>query len=124
MLTHCARTSRKLSTGPLPKPPPASLADHNERMPGPSSPASRLLTLAQTAELLTLEIDDVMALLHAGELRGVRLGQGALWRVEHASVSAYVADQIEQSRRMHLWRQSNAASFPELWGTGAIRHGD
>jgi hypothetical protein len=39
-------------------------------------------------------------------------------------VGDYIDDQIEQTRRMHLWHQSNAASFPELWGSGAVRHGD
>jgi hypothetical protein len=25
---------------------------------------------------------------------------------------------------MALWRQSSAASFPELWGTGVVRNAD
>lgn len=93
-------------------------------MHSPASPAARFLTLAQAAELLTLEIDDVLALLHEGALRGVQLGTNAQWRVEQDSVGDYIDEQIEQTRRMHLWHQSNAASFPELWGTGAVRHGD
>ncbi|MBD3752767.1 MAG: DNA-binding protein, partial [Micrococcales bacterium] len=37
---------------------------------------------------------------------------------------AYLDDQVEQTRRMALWHQSQTASFPELWGTGAIRNPD
>lgn len=93
-------------------------------MPPPAFPVPRLLTLAQAAELLTIDVDEVLALLSEGSLRGVRLGAGAHWRVEHDSIAEYIEEQIEQTRRMHLWNQSNAASFPELWGSGAIRHGD
>ncbi len=93
-------------------------------MPDHSISAERLLTLAQVAELLTLDVDDVLALLHEGRLRGTRLGTAAQWRIEQSSVGDYVDDQIEETRRMHLWHQSNAASFPELWGTQAVRHRD
>jgi len=93
-------------------------------MPTPAFPAPRLLTLAQAAELIAIEIDEVLALLHDGSLRGVCLGASGQWRVEHDSIAEYIEDQIEQTRRMHLWNQSNAASFPELWGRGPVRHGD
>ena len=36
----------------------------------------------------------------------------------------YLDDQTEEARRMALWRESNAASFPELWGRGPVRGGD
>ena len=93
-------------------------------MPDHPISAERLLTLAQVAELLTLDVDDVLALLHEGRLRGTRLGTAAQWRIEQSSVGDYVDDQIEETRRMHPWHQSNAASFPELWGTQAVRHRD
>ena len=54
---------------------------HNDGMHSPASSAARFLTLAQAAELLTLEIDEVLALLHEGSLRGVQLGTNAQWRV-------------------------------------------
>lgn len=105
-------------------PPSRVIHQHNEGMHSPASSAARFLTLAQAAELLTLEIDEILALLHEGALRGVRLGTSAQWRVEQDSVADYIDDQIEQTRRMQLWHQSNAASFPELWGSGAVRHSD
>lgn len=93
-------------------------------MPDHPISAERLLTLAQVAELLAIDVDEVLSLLSEGHLRGARLGTAAQWRIEQSSVGDYVDDQIEQTRRMHLWHQSNAASFPELWGTQSVRHGD
>ncbi|WP_345436752.1 helix-turn-helix domain-containing protein [Microbacterium gilvum] len=81
----------------------------------PEAPASRYLSPAQVAELLDLEPDEVLELIAAGRLRGARLGAPARWRVERASVEEYLVEQHEDSRRRALWRESNAASFPELW---------
>jgi excisionase family DNA binding protein len=85
---------------------------------------ARLIAPAQVADALGITVDEVVDLVLAGRLRGVRVGAPAQWRVEEASVGAYLDDAAEESRRMALWRQSNAASFPELWGSGAVRHSD
>ncbi|WP_345751158.1 helix-turn-helix domain-containing protein [Microbacterium rhizophilus] len=80
-------------------------------------PARRLVPPAQVAELLGVDVDEVLQLVQDGRLRGARVGSPARWRIEHASVGEYLDAQVEEARRMALWRQSNAASFPELWGT-------
>lgn len=87
------------------------------------SPASapRFLAPAQVAELLSIEVDEVVALILAGRLRGSQLGSPARWRVEQDSLAEYLAEQSEEARRMALWRQANAASFPEMWGTNPSR---
>lgn len=92
----------------------------------PEIPAAevRLLAPAQAAEILAITVDEVMALVHEGQLRGMRVGSPARWRVEEASIAEYLDAQAEIARREALWNQSQAASFPELWGTGRIRHGD
>ncbi|GGH37767.1 helix-turn-helix domain-containing protein [Microbacterium album] len=79
--------------------------------------ARRLVPPAQVAELLDIEVDEVIALVQEGRLRGARVGSPARWRIERESVAEYLDAQVEEARRMALWRQSNAASFPELWGT-------
>ena len=84
----------------------------------------RLLAPSQVAELLDVSVDEVLALVHDGRLRGLRVGAPARWRVEEDSVGVYLDDQAEEARRMALWRQSNAASFPELWGRGRVRNPD
>jgi excisionase family DNA binding protein len=77
----------------------------------------QFLTPAQVAELLSIEVDEVIALVLEGRLRGSQLGSPARWRVEAASLDEYLAEQAELARRMALWHQAQNASFPEVWGT-------
>lgn len=79
---------------------------------------------AQVAEMLDLPVDEVVALVLDGRLRGAKVGTPGRWRIEADSVDAYLDDQAEEARRIALWRESNAASFPELWGRGEIRNPD
>lgn len=81
-----------------------------------SRPGPRYLAPSQVAELLSLQVDEVVDLLLAGRLRGAQLGVPARWRVEESSITDYLDAQAEESRRMALWRQSQEASFPEVWG--------
>ena len=84
----------------------------------------RLIAPAQVAEALAVTVDEVIALVQEGRLRGMRVGSPARWRVEERSVTEYLDEQAEEARRIALWNQSNAASFPELWGTGSVRSPD
>lgn len=86
-------------------------------MPDASMPVQRFLAPAQVAELLCIQVDEVIDLIFAGRLRGSKLGSPARWRVEESSLTGYLAEQSEEARRMALWRQANEASFPEVWGT-------
>ncbi|MGN8027843.1 helix-turn-helix domain-containing protein [Microbacterium sp. 22242] len=92
-------------------------------MPDASMPVPRHLAPAQVAELLDVRVEEVVELVLQGRLRGARLGVPAAWRIEERSIAEYLAEQAEEARRMALWRQANAASFPELWGPPA-RLGD
>lgn len=85
------------------------------------APGSRYLAPAQVAELLSIGIDEVIRLVHEGRLRGAQLGSPARWRVEESSLSEYLAEQSEEARRMAVWHQSQAASFPEVWGTSSAQ---
>ena len=71
-------------------------------MPDASPAASRFLAPAQVAELLSIEVDEVIDLVHEGRLRGSRLGSPARWRVEESSIAEYLAEQAEEARRMAL----------------------
>ncbi|TDN88435.1 helix-turn-helix domain-containing protein [Microbacterium sp. BK668] len=93
-------------------------------MPENPTSRSRMLAPAEAAELLGVSVAEVLELVHAAQLRGVRVGSPARWRIEAGSVERYLDDRVEEARRMALWRQSNEASFPELWGTGVIRDSD
>ena len=92
----------------------------------PDDPTSdmRLLAPAQVGEVLGVSVDEVMALVLDGRLRGMRVGAPARWRVDAASVNEYLDDQAEEARRIALWHESQTASFPELWGTGHVRNPD
>jgi len=85
---------------------------------------SRLLAPAQVAELLGVSVDEVVDLVRTARIRGVRVGSGAQLRVFARSVSDYLDDLAEEERLAALWRESNEASFPELWGTGVVRNAD
>lgn len=90
-------------------------------MPEASDAAPRFLAPAQVAELLSIDVDEVIELVQQGQLRGSQLGSPPRWRVEEASLAEYLDTQSEQARRMALWRQANEASFPEVWGTAPYR---
>lgn len=90
-------------------------------MADPPASAPRFLAPAQVSELLSIEVDEVIALVHEGRLRGSQLGSPPRWRVEESSLQEYLAEQSETARRMALWRQSHTASFPEVWGTSSAQ---
>ena len=89
-------------------------------MPVPDGIAARFLAPAQVAELLSIEVEEVIALILEGRLSGSQLGSPAKWRIEVASLEAYLAEQAEEARRIALWHEANAASFPELWAPAPI----
>lgn len=76
----------------------------------------RFLAPAQVAELLGIGVDEVVALLLEGQLRGAQLGAPPRWRIQESSIEDYLSQQTEVARRMALWRQVESASFPEIWG--------
>lgn len=77
-----------------------------------------MLAPAQVAEMLQIDVDEVVALILDHRLDGMKVGSPARWRVRADSVEDYLDEQSEQARRSALWHESNAASFPELWGRG------
>lgn len=93
-------------------------------MAQPNSPDDRFVAAEEVAESLGVTTDHVLDLIHEGHLRAIALGVPPRWRVAVASVEVFLDDQSETARRAALWRQSQAASFPELWGRGDIRHDD
>lgn len=88
---------------------------------GDAAAPSRHLAPAQVAELLDVDVSAVMALVHEGRLRGLRVGSPAVWRIDQTSVESYLDEQAEEARRMALWNESRIASFPELWGSTGPR---
>lgn len=89
-----------------------------------TSPRDRFIEPETVARRLGVDVETVLALVTAGEIRGVRIGMPPVWRIARGSVEDYLDDQAENARRAALWRQSQTASFPELWGRGDVRTPD
>ena len=75
---------------------------------------ARFLTLAETAEELSISVSQAYALVRSGELPAIKIGGNGHWRVETAVLEAYIAGKYEENRRRNLWNQAQYADVPEL----------
>ena len=91
---------------------------------GPSPAVGRFLTLADTAEILSLSAAEVHDLVRTGELPAIRLGTTGVWRVERIVLESFIEAKYEEARRMALWQQSDFGNIPELSGGRIIRPED
>ncbi|RKR73280.1 helix-turn-helix domain-containing protein [Frondihabitans australicus] len=84
---------------------------------GSQRDASRqFVTSAVVAEMLSLEIADVEALLESGELLGIRIGRRDEWRVERTVLDRFLEAKYEEARRAALFRGFDHASIADLDG--------
>lgn len=92
-------------------------------MNGPDSPdrLGRFLTLADTADVLNVSARQVYSLVRSGELPAIKVGASGHWRIERDVLEAYIEAMYEESRRLSLWNQSDAAPLPELSDGRIIR---
>ncbi|TFB91210.1 MULTISPECIES: helix-turn-helix domain-containing protein [Cryobacterium] len=94
----------------------------NDSVPSPA--VGRFLTLADTAEILSLSAAEVHDLVRTGELPAIRLGTTGVWRVERIVLESFIEAKYEEARRMALWQQSDFGNIPELSGGRIIRPED
>ncbi|MBG6059522.1 hypothetical protein RCH16_002994 [Cryobacterium sp. MP_M5] len=94
----------------------------NDSVPSPA--VGRFLTLADTAEILSLSAAEVHDLVRTGELPAIRLGSTGVWRVERIVLESFIEAKYEEARRMALWQQSDFGNIPELSGGRIIRPED
>lgn len=86
--------------------------------------APRFLPLADVAEILSCSVGEVLDLVRSGELPGMRIGERGDWRVEAATLEAFIADQHELQRRISAFEQGAFADdLPEIGGGRVLRHG-
>lgn len=83
--------------------------------PPGSSALGRFLTLADTAEQLSISVRQAYALVRSGELPAIKIGSGGQWRVERKVLEAYIEGKYEENRRRNLWNQAEFADIPELF---------
>jgi excisionase family DNA binding protein len=78
----------------------------------PSSALGRFLTLADTADVLSISATQAYSLVRSGELPAIKVG--SQWRVERSVLESYIEAKYEEARRMSLWNQSDFANVAEL----------
>jgi excisionase family DNA binding protein len=76
----------------------------------------RFLTLADTAEVLNVSLNQAYILVRSGELPAIKIGGKGQWRVERDVLESYIEAKYEESRRLSLWNQSDYGNIPELAG--------
>ena len=74
----------------------------------------RFLTIADTAEVLSISTGQAYSLVRSGELPAIKVGASGLWRVERTILEGYIEAMYEESRRRSLWNQSDYANLTEL----------
>ncbi|NNG36665.1 helix-turn-helix domain-containing protein [Nakamurella sp. DB0629] len=63
---------------------------HNAERAAPTVANDRFLTLADVADVLNVSLDQVTALLHNGDLKGIQIGGRRQWRVERSKLEEYI----------------------------------
>jgi excisionase family DNA binding protein len=81
---------------------------------GGDEPLVRFLTLADTAEILSVSSRQVLELVRSGELPAIRIGASKQWRIERSVLESYIAAMYEETRRAALWNQSDYADLAEF----------
>ncbi len=79
----------------------------------PADGLGRFLTLADTAEVLSISTHQAYALVRSGELPAIKVGASGQWRVERSVLESYIEAMYEATRRMSLWNQSEYADLAE-----------
>ncbi len=80
----------------------------------PADGIGRFLTLADTAEVLSISTKQAYALVRSGELPAIKVGASGQWRVERSVLESYIEAMYEETRRMNLWNQSDFANVAEF----------
>ncbi|MCM3656576.1 helix-turn-helix domain-containing protein [Agromyces mediolanus] len=91
--------------------------------PGSDGELGRFLSIADTAELLAVDVGTVDGLIRSGELPAIRIGERGPWRVERAQLEVWIDEQYEATRRHTAWNQGEFANVVEFSGVrrGGVR---
>lgn len=80
----------------------------------PADGLGRFLTLADTAEVLSVSPHEVLDLVRSGELPAINVGSKGQWRIENSVLESYIEALYEETRRLSLWNQSDIATVTEV----------
>lgn len=87
-------------------------------IPG-SGEIGRFLTVADAAELLSVDAAAVIGLIRSGELPAIRVGEAGPWRVELRQLELWIQDRYEDTRRHASWHQGEFAAVVDLSPAGS-----
>ena len=74
----------------------------------------RFLTIADTAEVLNISVNQAYLLVRSGELAAIKVGAAGRWRVERTVLEAYIDAKYEETRRINLWHQVDLSGLAEF----------
>ncbi|ROQ36604.1 excisionase family DNA binding protein [Frondihabitans sp. PhB188] len=77
-------------------------------------PYRQFLTVERVAEILSVGLDDVEALVGTGELPAIRVGSPGFWRIEVSVLDAYIAGRYEEARRAAVFDGFDFGSVSEI----------
>jgi excisionase family DNA binding protein len=88
---------------------------------GGSGEIGRFLSLADTAELLSVGVAAVDELIRSGELPAIRVGDTGPWRVERTQLELWIEGRYEDARRHAQWSEGEFAAVVDLSSAGPTR---
>lgn len=62
-------------------------------------PVPRFLALTEVAEVLSISMSQVYALVRRGDLPAIKVGGRGQWRVETSQLEKYIADAYESTKQ-------------------------
>jgi excisionase family DNA binding protein len=80
----------------------------------PAESLGRFLTLADTAEVLSISTKQAMGLIRSGELPAIKVGASGQWRIERSVLESYIEAMYEETRRRNLWNQADYTDLAEF----------
>lgn len=86
-------------------------------IPG-SGEIGRFLTVADAAELLSVDAATILALIRSGELPAIRVGDSGPWRLEKTQLELWIQDRYEDTRRHASWNEGEFAAVVDLSSAG------
>lgn len=87
---------------------------------GAADSIGRFLTIADTAELLAVDVHVVDELIRSGELPAIRIGSAGHWRVERAHLEAFIEVKYEENHVRTQWDQGEFSNIAELAGVRRV----
>ncbi|MRG60606.1 helix-turn-helix domain-containing protein [Agromyces sp. CFH 90414] len=85
-----------------------------------SGEIGRFLSVADAAELLSVDVAAVDGLIRSGELPAIRVGRSGPWRIERTQIELWIQERYEDTRRHAAWQEGEFSSTLDLSPAGVV----